>query len=175
MINSKNDAHQLLNILGAPEHLKKHILLVGEATELLIKKLNELNIQLDFEFIRIGVVIHDIGKIKHPTEMINSGSKHETAGQELLLSLGVEPKIARCCVSHSQFSTMECSIEELIIALSDKLWKGKRVKRLEMRIIDELADLMGKDRWDIFSKLDSQFEFIANGGDERLRRSVITE
>lgn len=172
MIKSRNDAYYLLNELGAPEHLKTHVRLVGEAADLLIIKLNQLKLKLDYELIRVGVAIHDIGKIKHPNEMSGSGSEHEPTGQKMLIDLGVESKIARCCLSHAQFSTMECSIEELIIALSDKLWKGKRVEALELRVIDNIARLLGKDRWDIFSELDEQFEFIANCGDERLQRSI---
>ncbi len=66
---------------------------------------------------------------------------------------------------------MECTLEELIIALSDNLWKGKRIESLELQVIDHIAKIMSKDRWDIFSDLDSQFEAIANEGDDRLSRS----
>lgn len=32
---------------------------------------------------------------------------------------------------------MICSTEELIVALADKLWKGKRDEALELMVIDE--------------------------------------
>ena len=67
---------------------------------------------------------------------------------------------------------MKCSIEELLIALSDKLWKGKRVEALELCVIDEFASILRVDRWDVFSDLDAVFEDIAAGGYERLQRSA---
>lgn len=172
MLNSRNDAYVLLDELDAPDRLKTHVRLVGEAADLLIEKFTELGLPIDFNFIRIAVAVHDIGKIKYTNEMSGPGSEHEPEGEKILLDLGADPKIARCCMSHSRFSTMECSIEELIIALSDKLWKGKRVEELELEVIDACAALTGNDRWDMFSELDHHFELIAEGGDKRLQRSV---
>ena len=172
MITSREDAYSLLRSLSAPEHLLTHVELVGEAADLLIEKCSELNLNIDFEFIRIGVAIHDAGKIVHTQEMTGPGSEHEPEGQRMLLSEGVAENIARCCMSHARWAEMECSIEELLIALSDKLWKGKREEQLELIVVDRIASLMKKDRWDIFQDLDSHFELIAAGGEDRLNRSV---
>jgi len=171
-LNSKEDAFELLNLLNAPDHLKLHVSLVGEAADLLIEKCKQLAISIDENMIKIGVVIHDIGKIVHTNEMSESGSKHEPEGQRILIEKGVDPKIARCCISHAQWHSMECSLEELLIALSDKLWKGKRVEELELRVIDMVSDMLGNSRWELFAELDNHFEYIASGGTERLRRSV---
>lgn len=172
MINSRDDAYKLLRSLGAPDHLLTHVTLVGEAADLLIEKFAELDLSIDFEFIRIGVAIHDSGKIVHTSEMTGPGSEHEPEGQRMLISEGVPENIARCCMSHARWSEMECSLEELIIALSDKLWKGKRVEPLERLVIDRIASKLNKERWDIFQDLDSHFELIATGGDDRLNRSA---
>lgn len=67
---------------------------------------------------------------------------------------------------------MDCSLEELVIALSDKLWKGKRVESLELDVVDRVANILHKERWDIFPELDLKFEEIASDGHERLQRSV---
>lgn len=172
VLNSREDAYQLLDNLNAPEHLTIHVRLVGEAADLVIEKLEELEVSLNFEFIRIGVAIHDIGKIVHTNEMTGPGSEHEPEGERILLEKGVEPEVARCCLSHARFESMSCSIEELCIALSDKLWKGKRVESLELKVIDHIAKIKGVGRWDIFADLDSCFETVAAGGHERLQRSV---
>ncbi len=66
---------------------------------------------------------------------------------------------------------MKVSFEELLVALSDNLWKGIRVGDLELRIVDEAALLVGIDRWEIYMELDSAFEDIASGGLDRLNRS----
>jgi len=42
---------------------------------------------------------------------------------------------------------------------------------LELGIIDEIAERLGVSRWDVFERLDTTFEEIAAGGDERLQRS----
>lgn len=172
MLNSRKDAYDILDSIEAPEHLKTHVKLVGEAADLLIEKFEELELKLDFEFIRTGVAIHDIGKVVHLNEMSGPGSEHEPEGEKILLEKGVSPKLARVCMSHARWNEMACSIEELIIALSDKLWKGKRVETLEMQVIDRIADILTLERWDVFPDLDLKFEEIASGGHERLQRSV---
>ncbi len=172
LIKSKSEAFDLLREMGASGHLIKHIDLVGEAAEILLRKCEEMHVPIDSEFVKVGVVIHDIGKTIHSHEMSISGSLHETEGEKILLEKGVSNKIARCCLSHSQWYEMECSLEELIIALSDNLWKGKRIESLELQVIDNIALALSKDRWDVFSELDSQFELIANDGDNRLSRSI---
>ena len=113
--------------LGIPEYLKT---LVGEAADLLIDAIDSLGIDLDFEFARAGLVIHDIGNIIHTNEMTRPGSEHEPEGEKILLEKGISPKLARVCMSHARWEQMECSFEELLIALSDKLWKEKRVESL---------------------------------------------
>lgn len=172
MPNSRQEAFELIDNLGAPEHLKNHVTLVGEAADLLISAIDDLGVKLDFEFIHAGVVIHDIGKIVHTNEMTGPGSDHEPEGEKILIEQGVSPKLARVCMSHARWNKMECSFEELVIALSDKLWKGKRVASLELDVVDRVAEHLQKERWDIFLELDMKFEEIASDGDERLQRSV---
>ena len=172
VLTSRDDALKLLDVLDAPEHLKTHARLVGEAADLIIKKCDDMGFPIDGNFVRVGVAIHDIGKIAHTNEMTGAGSEHEPEGEKILLQQGVDPAIARCCLSHARWASMACSIEELLIALADKLWKGNRVEKLELKVIDQLALLVSKERWDIFAELDSHFEEIADGGQERLQRSV---
>lgn len=173
MLNSKTEAFEFVKSLDAPSHLLTHVTLVGEAADLLINKCEQLLLKIDPEFVRVGVIIHDVGKIKHPNEMSGPGSEHEPSGERLLLEKGISEKIARCCLSHARWDQMECSIEELLIALSDKLWKGKRVEQLELLVIDRISTMLDKERWDIYQELDSHFELIASSGDQRLERSMI--
>ncbi len=114
---------------------------------------------------------HDAGKIIHTSELSEKGSNHEPDGEKLLLENGVNEKLARVCESHGKWETFDCSFEEYLIALSDKLWKGKRESKLENLVIDFVAEKLNQDSWDIFVELDSCFEFIASQGDSRLMRS----
>ena len=166
-------ARNLLVGLGAPPRLLRHIELVREAAELILRKLAALRVPVRSDFVRAGVALHDAGKILHPAELDAPGSAHEPDGQALLLRSGVSPEVARVCLSHARWDAIDdVSLEELVIALADKLWKGVRSPRLEERCIDRIATVLGKARWDVFIELDSSFEEIAAGGQERLDRSV---
>jgi HD domain len=166
------EAYQLLQDLGAPPRLMQHVKLVGEAAEILIVQFQKLGISFDADWIRLGVAFHDVGKILHPTELIEKGNNHEAAGEELLLSQGIDPKISRCCRSHGQWQKLDCDFEELVVALADNLWKGKRNTELENKVITKVAAISDQDYWDLFIKLDSEFEKVAAEGSLRLSRSV---
>jgi HD domain len=165
------DAWLLLRALNAPERLLRHVALVSEAGELLLRHLSTRKLSLDAEWVRCGILLHDVGKIPHPEELSQKGALHEPAGEALLLRHQVSPHLARCCRSHAQWQAMSCALEELLVALADKLWKGVRVQELELKVIDEIAARLHRERWDIFLELDALFEEIARGGDARLERS----
>ena len=169
MLTHREDAYKLLIALGAPDRLMRHAELVSEVADQLIAVFQSLGVGLNFGLIELGAILHDAGKIQHPSELREPGSLHEQAGQTLLLANGVQPEIARCCVSHGAWQLPGVSLEERIVALADKLWKGKREPDLELSIIDEIASRLGKSRWDIFERLDTAFENIAASGSERLQ------
>jgi AraC-like DNA-binding protein len=160
MLILPQDAYELLIALGAPKRLMIHLQLVGEAAEELLEQVRALGVGIDDDVVRLGAAVHDAGKIIHPNELDGDGSEHEEAGEKLFLGAGVRPAIARYCISHSRYDAMELSLEELLVALSDKLWKGKRISSLELRVIDRVAEILHKDRWDVFSELDDCFERI---------------
>jgi HD domain len=168
-------AYEFLKELGATDRLIQHVKLVGEAAEELIAQLQKLGISFDSDWVRLGVAFHDVGKILHPLELVEKGTQHEAAGELLLLAQNVDPKVARCCRSHGQWQYLECSFEELVVALADHLWKGKRNVELESKLITEVAAMSGRDYWEIFIELDSGFELVAAGGDRRLNRSKSTQ
>ena len=137
-------------------------------------KLNEQAVPINKNFVDIGIAVHDAGKIVHPDELDEGGNLHEAAGEQLLVENGVLPQIARCCRSHAQYDQMTVSLEELVIALADALWKGARNPDLEQNVIDAAAERIGVERWHLFEKLDCGFEEIARTGDQRLYRSMPT-
>jgi predicted hydrolase (HD superfamily) len=165
-----NETLLLLRSLKAPEKLLRHVMLVSEAGDLLLHALSK-KLALDENWVRCGILLHDAGKILHPEELSQKGSQHELAGELLLLSHQVPPHIARCCLSHAQWPSITCSIEELLVALADTLWKGIRKQELELTVIDAIAARLHQGRWDLFIELDALFEEIASSGDDRLRRS----
>jgi len=171
-IATLDDARAVLEELGAPQRLITHGHLVAEAANALLAACRALDIEVDRALVQAGAMLHDAGKSLHRAELEGPGALHEEEGQRLLLARGVDDRVARCCVSHARWATLECSFEELLVALSDKLWKGVRVPALEMKVIDAAAARLNADRWSIFVGLDSAFEMIANEGPARLARSI---
>jgi putative nucleotidyltransferase with HDIG domain len=166
------EALVLLESSGAPGHLVRHARLVLEVADALCGVLLPFAPGLLVDEIRVGAVLHDIGKILHPEELHQKGRLHEEAGRELSLSLGVPPVFAEHCVAHGTWKDPGRTLEQLVVALADKLWKGKRVEVLEARVIEMLSgDGEGLD-WSLLVELDGAFEAIASAGSKRLERSL---
>lgn len=161
-------------VLGPPPRLMRHVELVMEAAELILDKLLHLEIDsIRDDRVRAGVILHDAGKILHPDEIDEPGNLHERAGYDLV-SREIDISLARHCLTHAQWRHMSCSAEELIVALSDSLWKGRRWQDLEEVVIRLMGDACGDDkRWAVHMQLDTLFEEIAAGGHDRLERSRV--
>lgn len=172
-ITGTAEARALLLEMGAPPRLQAHAELVGEAAVALLALCAAHGLQPNAGWVLAGAALHDAGKIVHPAELAAPGAEHEPAGEALLLRHGVAPHIARCCRSHAQWAQLECSLEELLVALADKLWKGVRVAALESRVIEAVAAVLARPVWDLFIALDTGFETIAAAGSERLARSAV--
>ena len=171
--SSRAEAMRLLADVGAPLRLLRHAELVGEAADDLLAAFAKLKVPLDGEFVRVGVVLHDAGKSIHREELDGPGSAHEPAGERLLREHGATEDVARVCRSHAQWREVAVTLEELVIALADKLWKGARVAELEELVIDRAAAAAERDRWDLYPELDAVFELVAAGADQRLSRSSV--
>ncbi|MFH1763733.1 MAG: HD domain-containing protein [Gemmatimonadota bacterium] len=166
----QEQAFELLRRFGAPTRLLVHVELVAEAGEAIISELESLGARIDKDFIRSGIVLHDVGKTVHLLELGEEGELHRETGRDLLLQEGIEPPLAEVCVSHSAWNEAK-TIEELVIACADKLWKGKRVIDLEELLAKRVNDALKLEYWEVFTRLDSCFEAIAGCCDERLERS----
>lgn len=171
-VETPEQAEAVLLEVGAPARLIRHGWLVLEAADALLSRFAELGLSLDSALVRPGAMLHDVGKTLHPAELQAPGAQHEEAGERLLLEHGLDSALSRCCVSHARWATMDCSLEELVVALADALWKGVRRESLEKKVVDECARQLRVDVWSIFVELDSCFEQIAEGGPKRLERSV---
>jgi hypothetical protein len=122
---------------------------------------------VDASAVLFGAATHDLGKTLHPDELWQGGSRHQDDGPALLESLGVEPSLTRFARTHSQWDE-SMPLEDLVIALSDKAWKGRRIERLEIEIATRLAKDNSIELWDAVHQLDMFLEEIGSGADERL-------
>ncbi|PRQ02574.1 hypothetical protein ENSA5_22190 [Enhygromyxa salina] len=166
------DALALLVELGvSPRLLRHHELVLEAAVELTDGLARRLGARFDAGEVQIGAALHDVGKLVHPGELSGPGHEHEEAGRALLIDARVPEHLARFCVTHASWDEPTLAIEDLLTALADKLWKGKRVAQLERRVIDHLAHQLELPSWRVFDVADAVFEAVAAGADDRLGRS----
>ncbi|GAA5107752.1 HD domain-containing protein [Nocardia iowensis] len=115
-----------------------------------------------------GAATHDIGKVIHPEELSAPGSAHEQDGYRLLLEHGVGAELARFARTHASWSEVGVGVDDLLVSLADKIWKGKRVPELEQLIVQRLAAADGSEPWQAFMVLDDELTRIAAAADRRL-------
>ena len=160
----------LLETLHAPPRLAAHLRAVHDVAAQLSDAMAERFPQLPFdrEAVLFGAATHDIGKVRHPEELSGPGSAHEPAGYELLLQHGVAESSARFARDHASWHHYGIGVDDLLVSVADKVWKGKRVTDLEGLLVDRLADATGRERWSVFLDLDDILDRIAADADRRL-------
>ncbi len=187
------EALALLAALGASPPLIRHHELVLEAAIALTDGLaRRLGARFDAAEVQIGAALHDVGKLLAPRELGEPGSSHEQLGRSLLIERGVPEHLARFCVTHGAWrgptphtslgpsaegrvaeTRSTLALEDLLVALADKLWKGRRVEVLEDAVLTRLAYQVDQARWRVFEISDGIYAEIAAGGPERLARSWV--
>jgi hypothetical protein len=160
----------LLVDLNAPPRLAAHLRAVHDVAVSLTDWLSERYPQLPFdrEAVLFGAASHDIGKVRHVEELSAPGSLQEPAGHQLLLEAGVEPRLARFAGTHGSWHASGITIDDLLVSLSDKVWKAQRVRDLEQLVLDLLAAASAQPPWQAFLDLDDELTRLADGADERL-------
>jgi HD domain len=160
----------LLVALDAPPRLAAHLRAVHDVawqlTQTLAAQLPHL--MFDREAVLFGAATHDIGKTVHVDELAGPGSAHEQAGYELLLRHGVEHSLARFARTHASWRLPDIGIEDLLVSVADKVWKGKRVTDLEQLVVDRIVAVTGREPWQAFMDLDDVLGRLAAGADDRL-------
>ena len=164
-----NEIESVFSTLGVPPRLYAHSLLVHDVANKLIEAITGTwnNLNIDENLVFFGAAIHDIGKCIHINELSEKGHKHEQEGKHLLISLGVSEEKAKFAASHATWSE-KSTIEELVVSLADKVWKGSRIQDLEDLLIEKIASEIKTEHWEIFSLLDSIIENITKDADKRL-------
>ena len=170
LIDLPNEVDELLEILKSPERLKRHLSIVHTtAFEIVTQlKLEWPILKLNQELILFGAATHDIGKSEITDELFESGKRHELTGMTILLNHGFTNEQSRFALTHGNWQDESLKIEDLLVALSDKIWKGSRVDDLEKLVGQKLSSMLNCDYWDVYGKLDSILSQIALGADEKL-------
>lgn len=163
-------AKRLCAELNAPPRLVAHLTLVHATAREIAKGLAEWlpGFQFDHDAVLIGASIHDLGKTMHPAELTGPGHHHEEDGPDLLEQHGVPSHLARFARTHASWNREPVEIEDLFVALADKVWKGQRNEMLEALVVDRIAVATGITKWEVISHLDQLLTSIAEKGEERL-------
>jgi hypothetical protein len=157
--------------LRAPPRLVAHLALVHDAATEILAALDRrlVGLALDRDAVLFGAATHDLGKTVHPEELTGPGTRHEAAGEGLLIRHGIEPSMARFARTHGSWDRDDGTLEDLLVALADQVWKGKRVTELESRVARVITTMTGREEWEVWSELDEVLEAITADADERLR------
>lgn len=151
-LNSWEDGIRLLKDLKASKSLINHHELVVETAERILDRLpSSVKHSIDRNSVLIGCSVHDIGKIIRPSEENKSGEDHELAGRDFLLSIGLSPKIARYCMIHT-LPEEKLYLEELVVGISDNLWKGSRDLSKELWLYQKCTALLNHKDALLFKK-----------------------
>jgi putative nucleotidyltransferase with HDIG domain len=166
------DAANLCAQTSAPPRLVAHLILVHDTAAKLVDQLIATfpDLAFDQQAVLFGAATHDIGKATHRQELTQPGKNHEQAGRELLTKMGSSADRARFAYTHGNWNQPGTTPEDLIVALADNCWKGKRVDELETKFSELLSRSTGNPPWACYAQLDEILESLAQGADERLAR-----
>lgn len=161
----------LLKELEAPERLVAHLALVHDVAVALIQALDQTwpGLTYDRQAVLIGAATHDVGKILYRQELTGPGKMHEAYGPALLQRHAFPEEYARFARTHGQWDSEPApNLEDLLVALADTIWKGKRNERLEDKIVHHLARAGTEELWAIYVNLDEIICPITRDADARL-------
>jgi HD superfamily phosphodiesterase len=154
----------------SPPRLKAHLCLVHDLACQLTAQVSRAwpELTFDAEAVQLGSAIHDIGKAVYRSELNEPGHQHEHAGRRLLLEHGWTEQLARFTVTHRKDLEAKDPLEDLLVAVADKVWKGKRDDRLEHALVGRLVKLSGEEPWQVWLTLDEILTTLAEPAAERL-------
>ncbi|WP_224366308.1 HD domain-containing protein [Hyalangium versicolor] len=162
---------QLLFEVGAPPRLAAHLRAVHDVARQLIEGFVTTWPQLSFDAdaVSYGAATHDIGKALYPNELTSPGDQHESAGYSLLLQKGVPERRARFARTHAEWDEEGATTEDQLVALADKIWKGRREEDLEQLLVQRIVTATGYEPWKAFIHLDELLNRIAAQAEGRLQ------
>lgn len=158
-------AISLLKDAGCSDKVIEHVIAVAEAAMSIV---NEIKMPVDKELIRLGSLLHDIGRAK------SHGIDHAVIGAEMAVELGIDERIVRIIERHigsgipadearvlglPDKDYLPLSHEEKIVAYADNLLSGSRVTSFE-ESLQRFKNLLGADHpaIDRFLKLHKEIE-----------------
>jgi hypothetical protein len=164
------DIVELLCRVNASPRLAAHLRVVHDVAVQLVESFRGAfpAFRFDDAAVVYGAGTHDIGKALHPAELQASGNVHEVDGYQLLIDSGVPARLARFARSHGEWGSRDAKVEDEIVALADKVWKGRREEDLEHKLASRISAAEGEESWRVFTRLDDLLTAISSDADRRL-------
>ncbi len=161
---------KILSTVGASPRLIAHLTLVHDTALRITEQIDKIwpSLKYDVKAVLIGAASHDIGKSVYKEELRLPGKQHEEIGPKLLVQHGLAESYARFARTHAQWQSGAATIEDLLVALADKIWKGQRSANLEAALTNFLAKKCNQEEWNVYLKLDDLINEITKDADARL-------
>ena len=162
---------EFLRGLDASPRLLAHLVLVHDVAARLLEALAETwpHLPVDAGAVLLGAATHDIGKVRVPEELTGPGTAHAVLGQQLLEEHGFPTELARYARTHETWiEEPDVTPEDLLVALADYLWRGKRDAALEGAITSWIADAVSAAPWVVFLDVDDIATDLAQDAPRRL-------
>ena len=165
------EAEELLLHTKAPPRLRAHLCLVHDVACQLTAQISTSwpKLVIEEQAVHLGAATHDVGKAIHPHELSESGYAHEDAGRTLLLKYGWSEQASRFTVTHGRKLDANDQLEDLLVAIADNIWKGKRNETLEQALVARIAALSSQAPWQVWLTLDDILCHLAESAADRLR------
>ncbi|MCH5584717.1 HD domain-containing protein [Shimazuella sp. AN120528] len=153
-----------------PPRLLAHLSLVYDVAKTITIWLHKNYPQIEFDenAVLFGAATHDIGKVIATDEITKPGSTHEKLGYQLLIEQGMKASLARFTYTHSSWTSKVTTIEDWIVSLADKVWRGTRLTDLEDQIVQHISDISKKEKWQVFLELDDLLTLISQDSETRI-------
>lgn len=164
-------AGALLKALDAPPRLVAHLTLVHDMAYRLTEELHSAwpAVAYDRELVLLGAATHDIGKVIHRKELSGPGNLHEEAGPPLLREHGFPEAVCRIASTHGRWHTAPLiSLEDLLVALADAVWCGRRDTQLEEAVVTTLVKCSREEKWSVHLRLDDMLTRLTEGAERRV-------
>ena len=166
-----SEVAKLLERVSAPPRLVAHLILVHDVASKLADGIAQCfpSVAFDRHAVLFGAATHDIGKALDRSELTQPGKRHEERGVELLREMAIPDDRARFAYTHGNWSSgRDITLEDLLVALADNCWKGKRVDELESKTVELLSSASGEAAWTCYAELDEILGSLAADADSRL-------
>jgi HD superfamily phosphodiesterase len=162
---------EFLRELEASPRLLAHLALVHDVAARLLDALAETwpHLRIDAGAVLLGAATHDIGKVRVPEELTGPGTRHAVLGQQLLEEHRFPVEVARYARTHETWAEEpDMTPEDLLVVLSDYLWRGKRDAALEEALTAWIADAVSAASWAVFLDFDDIATELAQDAPRRL-------